>query len=598
MLIGFRTTHLLPANGAIEIKFPGNSTLVPNIKTHCRSAVTVGSQLYGQNTGKPATNVQGEVGCIVQNTYSWIITGNDALPAGSQVYISGVIDMPNVATTSLGTGYVVTYLAEDAANTFTTSRIIDYTTANFIINVNTTTWYPDESAITYQTLPLRAGFTGDLKFLLRIATAITANNGYVQLFLYSENEKSAGSGFSVPSNPVCTITKLTTGESIGCRMSASNPTPYISYVMYPFENLALATDYIFRITTQNNNANEGIIFPSSIGVYKGELKVSYSSGNAQVVSNTVYMEVYGSPFSVLNFYSTVTLPGEKNLIMVEVAPTVNVATNQQLIIEIPTASIDGTAYFADDLGMGYTDYSDLVFDIYDSTSGISSMTCKVYTGQGTQGIPVKIVCSNFNTALISSKTLKFGFWVTNPSVARSLAIPVTIYSYDQYAVTKANWNLLESAFNIVVASATPILDNGNFQFDIAVYQTYPAVLSFTTRNTAAMANGDLYIVKVGFNPRQLGLFASGFSYNSGFGAAGTLYILQNCMTYVLKVGATALSILPSASATLNAQIKNVYTPYWKPSTVESVITAYVSYLSTGTSEKITHKDILPALSPK
>lgn len=138
------------------------------------------------------------------------------------------------------------------------------------------------------------------------------------------------------------------------------------------------------------------------------------------------------------------------------------------MIEIPTVSIDGTAYFADDLGMGYTDYSDLVFDIYDSASGVSSMTCKVYPGQGSQSIPVKIVCSNFNILLTSSTVLKFGFWVTNPTVVRSLAIPVTIYSYNQYTATKANWNFLESAFPIVTTN-TPILDNGNFMLDDNVY---------------------------------------------------------------------------------------------------------------------------------
>lgn len=558
----------------------------------------MGSKLYGQNSGKAITNLQGEVGCYVQNTYSWIITGNDALPANSQVYISGVIDMPTVATTSLGTGYVVTYLSDDSSNTFANSRIIDYTTATFQLNVNTSTWYPDESAVTFETKPLRAGWTGDLKFLVRTATSITASNGYVILYLYTQNEKSAGTGFALPSNPVCTIVRLSTSEKIGCLMAASTASYYVKYQMTPYETLTSGMDYIFTITTQNNNGNEGIPFPTSLGVYKAESTISYSSGNAQVVSNTFFLEVYGSPFTTLNFYSTVTIPGEKNLIMVEVAPTVTISTSQQLVIEIPTQSIDGTAYFADDLGMGYADYSDLVFDIYDSTSGVSSMTCKVYTGQGSQGIPVKIICSNFNTALTSATVLKFGFWVTNPSVTRSLAIPVTVYSYDQYAVTKANWNILESAFNMIVTVASPILDNGNFAYDVGTYETYPVVMSLTTRNTAAMSAGDLYIVKVGFDPRQNGLFASGFTYNSGLGATGTLYIMRNCKTYVLKVGATSLAILPSASATINAQIKNVYTPYWKPSTTESVITAYVSYLSTGTSEKITHKESLPALSPK
>jgi hypothetical protein len=294
----------------------------------------------------------------------------------------------------------------------------------------------------------------------------------------------------------------------------------------------------------------------------------------------------------------VTLPGEKNLIMVEVTPSTTIATNQQLVIEIPTQSNDGTNYFNDDLGMGYTDYSNLVFDIYDSTSGISSMTCKVYCGQQINGIPVKIICSNFNTALTSANIVKFGFWVTNPSVTRSLAIPVTIYSFDQYAVTKNNWNILESGFNVIVTSALPILDQGNFAFNTPVYQTNPVYLSLTTRNSAPLLNGDLYIVKVGFDPRQKGLFSSGFIYNVGLGSTGTLYILQNCMTYVLKVGATSLTTVLSASLTINAQINNIFTPYWKPSTAESVIIAYASYLSSGTSEKITHKDSLPTMSPK
>jgi hypothetical protein len=95
--------------------------------------------------------------------------------------------MPLVTTNSLGTGYIVTYLSDDPTNTFANSRIIDYMSASFLLNVNTTTWYLDESAVTYQTTPLKTGFVGDLKFLVRTANAINANDGYVQLFLYTQN---------------------------------------------------------------------------------------------------------------------------------------------------------------------------------------------------------------------------------------------------------------------------------------------------------------------------------------------------------------------------------------------------------------------------
>lgn len=59
VMVAFTVSHKVPAKGTIEIQFPNDATKVPSIKPHCRSAVTLGSQLYGQNTGKPATNKQG-----------------------------------------------------------------------------------------------------------------------------------------------------------------------------------------------------------------------------------------------------------------------------------------------------------------------------------------------------------------------------------------------------------------------------------------------------------------------------------------------------------------------------------------------------------
>lgn len=58
------------------------------------------------------------------------------------------------------------------------------------------------------------------------------------------------------------------------------------------------------------------------------------------------------------------MPGDNNFIMVVFTPSSNIATNQQFIIEIPTISIEGNAQFPADLGMGYKDYDDLVFDIW------------------------------------------------------------------------------------------------------------------------------------------------------------------------------------------------------------------------------------------
>ena len=83
VLVTFTVSHIVNRGGTIEIQFPNDNQFVPSIKPHCRSAITLGSALYGDPTKKPATNVEGDIGCLVENDYSWIITSFDELPAGS-----------------------------------------------------------------------------------------------------------------------------------------------------------------------------------------------------------------------------------------------------------------------------------------------------------------------------------------------------------------------------------------------------------------------------------------------------------------------------------------------------------------------------------
>ena len=89
VMVSFTVGHVVNRGGTIEVQFPNNSTLVPSIKPHCRSAVTMDSQLYGDPTGKPATNVQGEVGCLVQDSYCWLIPSFDELVAGIKLRFMG-----------------------------------------------------------------------------------------------------------------------------------------------------------------------------------------------------------------------------------------------------------------------------------------------------------------------------------------------------------------------------------------------------------------------------------------------------------------------------------------------------------------------------
>lgn len=120
--------------------------------------------------------------------------------------------------------------------------------------------------------------------------------------------------------------------------------------------------------------------------------------------------------------------------LVEFKPSNTIEDDEQLVIEIPTVTIDGQNQFAEDLGMGYNDYDDLMFDLFESS--ITSATCKVYTGDTSNNKPVKIICSNFNTNILTSSTVKLGFWVKNPATIKALAIPIFVYSYKPVSATK------------------------------------------------------------------------------------------------------------------------------------------------------------------
>jgi hypothetical protein len=97
--------------------------------------------------------------------------------------------------------------------------------------------------------------------------------------------------------------------------------------------------------------------------------------------------------------------------------------------------------FDNDLGMGYRNSDDLIFDLYETS--LTSMKCKVYTGDQTNNQPVRIVCNQFSLATItSSHVIKFGFWVKNPSTSIGLAIPIQVYFEHVYSYQKIMWQII------------------------------------------------------------------------------------------------------------------------------------------------------------
>lgn len=126
------------------------------------------------------------------------------------------------------------------------------------------------------------------------------------------------------------------------------------------------------------------------------------------------------------------------------------------------------------------------------------MSCKVFNGDTGSYQPIKIVCSNFNTAITTAMTVKFGFWVVNPTSSISMAIPVQVYAFDQPSQTKFCWSIIEAGIRIIPTVVTPINDIGNWASSNPFRGIYLTSLSFTTRNTKTMVQFDWYILKFNF----------------------------------------------------------------------------------------------------
>jgi hypothetical protein len=206
----------------------------------------LGSALNGYNTGKPSVNVEGEIGCLVQNTYSWIITGFDVLAAGSQVKIYGLIDFPTTAVNSLGMGYVATYSNQDVTSAFLNAKTIDYLSTNFPFPVQNLTWNVDTSMAMLKAQPLRIGYVGPLTFILKLASSLNSytNGGYIRVNLWYYNTVGNGGGFNGPSsNLVCTIFDPATGYKYGCFASCYQPPgSYTGFQIQSYQNLPTSTD--------------------------------------------------------------------------------------------------------------------------------------------------------------------------------------------------------------------------------------------------------------------------------------------------------------------------------------------------------------------
>jgi hypothetical protein len=122
-------------------------------------------------------------------------------------------------------------------------------------------------------------------------------------------------------------------------------------------------------------------------------------------------------------------------------PTTTIGLNDQIVIEIPTKSIDGTSLFANDLGLTFNNNQWIPIDILSGQIN-TFMTCSLFHGDQTNGKNTKIICGGFTSSIVLGTTLTFAFKVKNPLITVQASIPFIIYSQDISNMIKTNYMLV------------------------------------------------------------------------------------------------------------------------------------------------------------
>lgn len=170
----------------------------------------LGSQLYAQGTA-----YNGEVGCLVQNTRQWVITGFNALNGGSTVKIVGKIDLPTSQSGWIGAGEILTVNNTDPSNIRSTGFIIDYFySSTFGLNINNAPSHNADGQVIFdETLPLRINYVGPLRFKFTLSSSLSGpNGGVITVRVPTVSTLTQAGGFTYFSSKkyVCQIIQVTT----------------------------------------------------------------------------------------------------------------------------------------------------------------------------------------------------------------------------------------------------------------------------------------------------------------------------------------------------------------------------------------------------
>ncbi len=105
-------------------------------------------------------------------------------------------------------------------------------------------------------------------------------------------------------------------------------------------------------------------------------------------------------------------------------------------------------------------------------------------------------------------------------------------------------------------------------------------------------------MKFNFDLRNTVNTNSAFLYNTDMAGTGDVIFMRKCQTILLRVGATALSIVSSGSTARNGRINGlIYNPSYQLNTLQATIIAYAVYNSADASERVFYSDRYPTVIP-
>ncbi|EGR31412.1 hypothetical protein IMG5_110280 [Ichthyophthirius multifiliis] len=520
IVVSFKIANQIPAEGSIEIRFKHATPF--KIYPNCKSHISGGSQLLSAAQVDVAQN--GEIGCAIQQDYSWYITGFKKISGSNDIQITGQIDIPStVAPISV---QVFTYANQDDSQINLKGKIIDKSSpVDSIFTIGKPASFIDGNIFLQQSEPLKINYQGFFKVQVNsqyleqdITFVFQRVSGTIQGFksLFANRESIVCFAQNVD-NPDITIPLFYNFNNYLTDIAAPNLSNDITIKCEIETNLLIPNkDYVITLGLQDKTTGvlSGLtsFWPSNTGIFNVII-----SSKAQTNYHIEYIEIYPEEFTLLELISTNNLSGQSNLLIFTFTPKVKIAVDYDyLIIELNTKSLDGTSVFDDDLGLSsYENLNKIPADVQGKANLIA--TCRISRGLSANNIASKIICF-FNADISTSDRIMLFLHVQNPNILLyQMYIPVIVYTQTKGKLPKTNWSILEFSYFVVEISSAKIYNNDSF--DPSKYDNN-ITLKFSL--SASISNIEKYYFVVQFNLPYLPLSSASPSCS-----VGNIYVLIN-----------------------------------------------------------------------